>query len=251
MPTFVHGKGSQVLVDEFDLSAYFNSVDVATSQDTAETTAFGATSKSYLLGLADATLSLSGMFAQDTDGSDEELSAILGAATTPLVSVLFDAGTIGNRAVVAKAHETSYALSSPVADIVTVTADFNASTDGTANLTYSLRTGVALTAGAAIAHDALGNLASVDNTASTANGGMANLHVTANTVDDAVTIKVQDSADDSTFADLITFSNVTATTVTTEQKAVTGTVARYLRVTASTAAATTGSITFHVAFARY
>jgi hypothetical protein len=251
MPTFVHGKNTNVLLDEFDLSAYFNSVDVSATTDTAETTAFGSSSKSYIVGLADATLSLSGMFAQDADGSDEELSAILGSATTPIVSVLLDAGTIGNRAVAAKAHETSYAISSPVADIVTVTADFNSSTDGTANLTYGLRTGVQLTTGASIAFGSLGDLASVDQSASSANGGMANLHVTANTVDDAVVIKVQDSADDLTFADLITFSSVTATTVTSEQKAVTGTVERYVRVTASSSSATTGSITFNVVFARY
>lgn len=251
MPTFVHGKGTSVLVDEFDLSAYFNSSDVSRSQDTAEVTAFGATSKSYLVGLADGTISLSGMWAADTDGSDEELSAILGAATTPIITVQYDAGTIGNRATIAKAHETNYSISSPVADVVTVTADFNASSDGEANMTYSIAQGVQLTTGASIAYGSLGDLGSADNTAATSNGGVANLHVTANTIDDAVTIKVQDSADDSTFADLVTFTNVGATAVTTEQKYVTGSVARYLRVTASTAAATTGSITFHVAFARY
>jgi hypothetical protein len=250
MPTFVHGKGTGVLLDEFDLSAYFNSVDVSRSTDTAETTSFGSTSKSYLVGLSDGTLSLSGMFAQDTDGSDEELSAILGAATTPVVTVNLDSGTIGKRAVLAKAHQTSYSMSSPVGDIVTVTADFNASTDGSANLTYSIQSGVQLTAGASIAFGSLGNLASVDNTASTANGGMSNLHVTANTLDAAVTIKVQDSADDSTFADLVSFTSVSSGTKTVEQKAVTGTVDRYLRATASTAA-TSGAITFHVAFARY
>lgn len=251
MPTFVHGKGSKVLLDEFDLSAYFNTVDVAATQETAETTAFGAAAKSYIVGLADATISMSGMFAQDVDGSDEELSAILGAATTPIVTVLFDAGTIGKRAVLAKVHETNYTISSPVADIVTVTADFNASTDGTANLTYSLRTGVALTTGAGIAFGALGNLAAVDNAASSARGGMANLHVVSNTVDDAVVIKVQDSPDNSTFGDLISFTSVPATTVTSQQSAVAGTVERYVRVTASSAAPTTGTITFNVAFARY
>ena len=63
-------------------------------------------------------------------------------------------------------------------------------------------------------------------------------------------IKIQDSADDATFADLITFSTVSSATATSEQKAVTGTVAQYLRATASSAA-TSGSITFHVAFARF
>jgi len=250
MPTFVHGKGTEVLLDEFDLSSYFNSVDTSRSTDTAETTSFGSTSKSYIVGLTDGTLSLSGMFAQDADGSDEELSAILGATTTPIITVNLQAGTIGNRSVLAKAHQTSYAISSPVADIVTVTADFNASTDATANLTYSIQSGVQLTTGASIAFGSLGDLASTDNTASTANGGMANLHVVANTLDAAVTIKVQDSADDATFADLTSFTSVSSGTKAVEQKAVTGTVDRYLRATASSAA-TSGAITFHVAFARY
>ena len=107
MPTFVHGKGTEVLLDEFDLSSYFNSVDASRTTDTAETTSFGSTSKSYIVGLSDGTLSLSGMFAQDTDGSDEELSAILGSTTTPVLTVNLESGTIGNRAVVAKAHEAA------------------------------------------------------------------------------------------------------------------------------------------------
>jgi len=250
MPTFIHGKGTSVLLDEFDLSAYFNSVDVSHSIETAETTSFGASAKSYIVGLRDGTLSLSGMWAADTDGSDEEVSAILGSATTPLVTVLYDSGTIGNRATISKAHATSYSISSPVADVVTITADFNSSTDGTANVTLGLAQGVQLTAGASIAFGSLGDLASVDNTASSANGGMANLHVTANDLDDACTIKIQDSTDDSTFADLITFSSVSSATATTEQKAVSGTVNRYLRATASSSA-TSGSITFHIAFARF
>ena len=251
MPTFEHGKDTGVLVDEFDLSTYFNSVDISHTIDTAETTGFGSTSRSYIVGLRDGTISLSGMFAQDTDGSDEELAAILGSATTPIVTVKHGGSTIGNRATVAKAHETSYAISSPVADIVTVTADFNASTDTTSNLLLSIAEGVQLSTGGSIAFGSLGNLASHDSTASSSNGGVANLHVTANTVaGGTTTIKVQDSADDSTWADLITFTAVGASTVTSQQSVVTGTVDRYLRVTASTAGSS-GSISFHVAFARF
>lgn len=251
MPTFIHGKGSKVLLDEFDLSAYFNSLDVSQTLETAETTGFGSTSKSYIPGLADATLSLSGMFSQDTDGSDEELQAVLGSATTPLVTVILEAGAIGKPAIVAKAHETNYALSSPVGDIVTITADFNASTDATANLKYGLRSGKSLTANASIAFGSLGNLASVDNGASTTAGGVANLHVTANTITGGnTTIKIQESADNSTWADLITFTAVGASTNTSQQSVVTGTVARYLRATASTAGGA-GAITFHIGFARF
>lgn len=252
MPTFVHGKSSGVLLDKYDLSAYFNSADVAQNIDTAETTGFGSTAKSYLVGLADATLSLSGMYSQDaTVGEDVVLSTVLGSTTTPIITVPFETGSIGKRAVLCKAHETSYAISSPVADVVTVTADFNASTDATTNLTYGLRNGVMLTAGSSIAYGSLGNLTSVDNTASSASGGFANLHVTANSISGGTTtIKVQHSTDNSTWADLITFTAASASTTTSQQSAVSGTVNRYLRATATTAGSS-GAITYHVSFARF
>lgn len=251
MPTFVHGKSTGVLLDKYDLSAFFNSVDTAQSLDVAETTSFGSSAKSYVPGLHDGTITLNGMYSQDANGIDVVLQTALGATTTPIISIPIETGTIGRKAIVAKAHETNYATSSPVGDIVTVTADFNASTDATANLTYGIRTGVMLTAGSSIAFGSLGDLASVDNAASSSNGGVANLHVTANTIAGGnTTIKVQSSADNISFADLITFTAVGASTTTSQQSAVTGTVNRYLRVTASTAGSS-GAITFHVSFARF
>lgn len=251
MPTFVHGKGTAVYLDKYDLSGFFNSVDTSFSMDVAETTSFGSSAKSYIPGLEDGTLSLSGLYSQDTDGVDDVLSTALATATTPLVTVVFSAGTIGNKAIVAKAHETSYGISNPVGDVASVSAEFNASTDATANVTYGIRTGVILTDGSSIAYGSLGNLAAVDNGAATSAGAFANLHVPANTISGgATTIKIQSSADNLTWADLITFTAVSASTPTSEQKAVTGTVARYLRATASTAGSS-GAITFHVSIARF
>ena len=251
MPTFVHGKGTGVLLDQYNLSEYFNSADVAQTIDVAETTSFTASSKSYIVGLQDATLSLSGLYSQDAGGSDAVLSGILGTATTPLVTVAFDTGTIGNRCVTGRVHETNYSISNPVADVSSVTADFNASTDAVSNQTYGLHGGVMLTTGASIAFGSLGDLASVDNGASSSSGAMAVLHVTANNIaGGTTTIKVQHSTDDVTFADLITFTAVGASSLTKQLSPVTGTVNRYVRATASTAGSS-GSITFNIGFARF
>ena len=150
-----------------------------------------------------------------------------------------------------QSDELTYSISSPVADVVSVSADFQATTDGTSNLTYSGQSGVQLTTGASIAYGALGHLAAVDNAASSANGGFAILHVPINTVGGGITtIKVQHSADDITYADLITFTTVAASTTTSELKAVSGTVNRYLRATASTAGSS-GAITYMLSFARF
>jgi hypothetical protein len=193
---------------------------------------------------------LNGMWSQTTDGSDEELQALLGSTTEPLITVREGSAAIGGRAVIAQANETNYSITSPLSDVATISADFECTTTGVTNLTFALAGGVQLTAGASIAHGSLGALSSVDNAASSANGGAATLHVPTNTVNGNTTIKVQHSANDSTWADLITFTVVGASTKTSEIKAVTGTVNRYLRASASTAGSS-GSITFMVAAARF
>jgi len=252
MPTFVHGKNSKVYLDEFDMSAYLNSTDVNHTQDTAETTAYGATARAYIPSQASGTLSFGGLYDAVTGAgsSDKEFEAILGSTTHPVLTVAIDGGTIGNRAVIARANETSYTLSSPVADINSVTADFECSADPANNVDFGVASGVQLTTGASIAHGSLGALASVDNSASSANGGAAVLHVPTNTVDGDTTIKVQHSADDAAWADLISFTAVGASTITSQLSAVTGSVNQYLRVTASTAGSS-GAITFMVSFARF
>ena len=255
MPTFVHGKGTKVYLDEFEMTTYFNSADVTFNNETAEITAFGATSKSYLLGLADGTLSMSGMWNQETDGSDEELHAILGSATAANITVAEAAGTIGNRATLARCAETNYSISNPVADVSTITADFQGTANSAAlgSMTYGITSGVQLTAGSSIDYNALGALTGVDGTASSTAGGAALLHVPTNSIGGGVTtIKVQhDSASDfSSAADLISFTNVAAATKTSEMVVCSGTVNRYVRVTASSAGSS-GSITFMVTFARF
>jgi hypothetical protein len=252
MPSFIHGKGSKVLFNSYDLSSYFNNVDAAFTIETAESTAFGDSAKNYIVGLQDGTLALSGMFDNSAIGNNENLlQEALGSSTTPLVTVVLDSGAIGARSVQAKAHETNYAISSPIGDIVTVAADFNASTDGTANVKEGILTGTMLTSGASQAYGALGPLASVDNTAASTDGAVANLHVTDNSITGgATTIKVQSSADNSTFADLMTFTAVSASTIFSQQIAVSGSVPRYLRASASTAGSA-GSITYNISIARF
>ena len=108
-----------------------------------------------------------------------------------------------------------------------------------------------LSTGTSLDYNALGALASVDNSASSANGGFGILHVPTNSVSGGTTtIKIQHSANDSTWADLISFTAVGASTKTSQLSAVSGTVNRYLRATASTAGSS-GSITYMLSFARF
>lgn len=238
---FIHGKSAIVLQNEFNLSSYFNDVSISRSIETAETTAFGASAKAYIVGLIDGTLSLSGMFDGAANAIDAEMTDVLGVNAGAVISAsVSGVTTIGTRMISTTGKLTSYEVTSPVGDVVSANAEFQAD-DGIGNA-------VSLAALAAITTTTTGT--SVDNAASSANGGFATLHVTANTMNAATVCKVQHSSDNSTWADLQTFTSVPSTTVTAERIKVANatTVNRYLRAVATPAGA--GSFTYHINFAR-
>jgi hypothetical protein len=233
-----HGKNTKVLVGGYDLSAYFNEASVSEMVETGETTTFGTSAKTYITGLTDGTVSISGMFDGATGAVDAVLSSVLGSDTAVVFSVAPEGLAITRRLYAGESRATSYEISSPVADVVSVSGELQV-TGGVGN-------SVSLCDLASVS--ASGNGTAVDNTASTSNGGVAVLHVTANAHNNTSVFKVQHSADNSTWADLATFTTVATTVVTAEKVAVTGTVNRYLR--AQRTLAGTGALTFHVNFSR-
>lgn len=237
---FIHGKSAIVLNNEFNLSTYFNDISISRSVETAETTAFGASAKAYIVGISDGTISLGGMFDGAANAIDAEITDMIGS-TSGVVSISASGvTTIGTRMISATGIITSYEVSAPVGDVVSASAEFQVD-DGVGNA-------MSLAALAAITTTTTGT--SVDNAASSANGGFATLHVTANTMNAATVCKVQHSADNSTWADLQSFTSVPTNTKTAERLKVANgtTVNRYLRAVATPAGA--GSFTYHINFAR-
>ena len=126
MPTFRHGKSTVFKVDNnagslTDISNTLTDVSFPQSVDTAETSAFGSSAKSYVVGLSDATLSVSGNFDATVDA---HLAAIVGKAD----SVSFEYGPEGSTAGFVKytgeALMTSYEKSGAIGDVVTYSAEF-------------------------------------------------------------------------------------------------------------------------------
>ena len=126
MPTFRHGKSTVFKVDNnagslTDISNTLTDVSFPQSVDTAETSAFGSSAKSYVVGLTDATLSVSGNFDATVDA---HLAAIVGKAD----SVSFEYGPEGSTAGFVKytgeALLTSYEKSGAIGDVVTYSAEF-------------------------------------------------------------------------------------------------------------------------------
>jgi hypothetical protein len=237
---FIHGKGTSVLYNGSNLSAFFNDASMSQDVETAETTAFGDSAKTYITGLKDGTMSLSGMFDGAADAVDVVLTTTLGATAADVATVV-PAGlsSAGVSTYSAEVRQTSYEVSSPVGDVVAANAEVQA--------TGGIDRGELLIGASSIS--SAQNTTAIDNGSSTSDGGVGYVHVTANTRDGASTFKVQDSADNVTFADLVTFTSVGATTTTGERVAVTGTVDRYVRAHA-TPGGSSGSLTYTMAFAR-
>lgn len=235
---FLHGKSTMVMYGGSNLSAYFNEASQSQSVETAETTAFGDNAKTYITGLKDGTFSLSGMFDGAQDAVDDVLSSVLGSATHQPLTIAPKGTAVGDVSFSGDTIQTSYEVSSPVGDVVSVSMESQVSS--------GIDRGLLLAAQAAVS--ATGNQSSIDNSTSSSNGAVGYLHLTANGQDGATTVKIQHSADNSTFADLITFTAVSAGSTAGERIEVTGTVNRYVR--AQYTLAGTGSVTITVAFSR-
>ena len=236
---FIHGKNTGVVVGGGNLSSFFNEASASQDVETAETTAFGSTAKTYIIGLKDGTMSVSGMFDGDQNSVDEQIEAVLGAEAASVATIAPEGLTIGKAAYSCAARKTSYEISSPVGDVVATSLSIQA--DG------GIDRGVLLGANTAVTTSGTG--AAQDNSATSSNGGVGFLHVTANARNGATDFKVQHSADGVTYTDLVTFTSVPSNTTTAERIAVTGTVNRYVRASHAPGGSS-GSVTYTMTFAR-
>jgi hypothetical protein len=135
MPTFTHGKSAAFKIDDSggtlrDISNVLTDVAVSRTADVAEVSAFSNSSKAYVAGLKDATITISGSFDATVDGY---LKGILGAEGS---FEFYPIGTTGgNPKASGECIMTSYDRTPDVGGAVTFTAAFQVSgdvTEGTA-----------------------------------------------------------------------------------------------------------------------
>lgn len=217
---FKHGKDTVVFLGNTEYSSYMNSLDMNRTADVAETTVFGKDNKTYIVGQKDGVASATGFWDSTMDA---QLATLLGSANNSLLVIgtggiaATDGCSFGN------IRETNYGESSPVGDVVAFSVDFqsdNGLYNGSIleNATYT-----ATVSGTAR-----------DNTLSTANGGAGFLIVSsASGSSPTADIKITHSADNSTYADLVTFTQATSATSELVQVAKGTTVNRYLKVEAT------------------
>lgn len=232
-----HGSKAVVWLNGQDVSGYFDDADIPVSVDTAESTTFGKSAKTYVVGQSDATFSLAGKYDGSAAAIDEILSGILGLGDQNLLWLPGGDG-FGNRGKALQGSVSKYDVHAPVNGVVATALDVQA--DGGVQATRVLHPHA--TEAAAM------NGSAYDNGASSANGGVGFLHVDAITGTPNAVIKIQHSTDNITFTDLITFANVTAAK-TAQKVAVAGTVNRYVRAMVFSIGGAS-SVSFIVAFAR-
>ena len=123
MPTFAHGKSTDFALDDTggssrNISNTLTDVSFPQTIDTAETTAFGSSNKSYIVGLKDGSFSVSGIWDATVDGY------LSGTAPASRSFIYGPAGsTGGNVKYTGEAIMTNYSVSNPVGDVVTYSLD--------------------------------------------------------------------------------------------------------------------------------
>jgi len=126
MPTFRHGKSAVFKVDNSggtltDISNTLNSVSFPRDAEVLETTSFGSSDRSYIVGFKNATISVEGSFDATVDA---HLAGILGQDA----SVSFEYGPEGSTSTYTKYTGecilTAYETAAGVGDIVTFSAEF-------------------------------------------------------------------------------------------------------------------------------
>jgi hypothetical protein len=225
-----HGIHARIALDELHLSCYADSYDATLGVDMADVSVLCDLGHKYIPGLNNDTLSATGHFDATADAVVEPQR---GASGLSLVTFGPGGLDVGQFTYHGSVRQSSYATSASVTDRVTFAVNLNV--DG------SLLPGVSLHPPEA--ETATGNGTSVDNGASSAGGVSASIH--ASDVTGTLDVKIQDSANNADWADLVTFAQLSAAGF--ELGAAAGTVDRYLRAVWTIG---TGPATFTVAVAR-
>ena len=234
---FKHGKDTKVYVNSSNYSSYFSNADANRTADVAESTTFGNGNKTYIAGEKDGTVSLAGFWDATADGV---LQPLLGGADFDFTMGI-DGLDTGDMATFCVGNITNYAVSSPVGDIVATSLDVQSD--------LGMWNGKVLTASAFTTTGAQGS--ADDNSSSTSNGCGAFLIVTSvSGTSPTGDVKIQHSADNVTYVDLMTFTQATGATSQVKYVDSGTTINRYIRVYNTIGGSSTPTINAIVGFGR-
>lgn len=128
---FVHGKNAYIQIDNSSgtltsITSISNEISYSQSIETAETTVFGNAAKTYITGLNDATISVSGLFDSTSATVIEGTIDALIAGTNASATLVFgpEGNGTGKKKYTQETIVTSYEISAPVGDVVSLSVEF-------------------------------------------------------------------------------------------------------------------------------
>jgi len=222
-----NGLNVRLYVMGFDLSGSANAIDsMGYSQALLDTTPLNKEAQTRMVGLNDGTLSVNSYFDTGATGNHALYSSNSGKLPTADQVVLVPMGSaVGDPAIGISGKQAEYNVSRSDGSVITQSIGYSGNGMGG-------EFGVMLTAHDDT-HSSATNGTSVDNGASSANGAVGYIQIFA-LASGTVVAKIQHSADNSTFADLISFTSTAAASAPTAYRATaTGTINRYTRVITS------------------
>lgn len=225
--------GAVLVADGFDMSCHFKSMEVSRSMDVLDATVLCTTGqRSYAAGLTENQLKAEGFYAYnsttDSLSLDKQFADAMDASSHKIISIGEDGGSVGDRAVLMGTKQASYNVQETVGDLLMLNFEARA-TNGTTPA-YGFAAGSNCVWLAYSAFTGTANGTSYDST-SGGTGYLAHAHCVVDDVTTA-TFKIQHSTDDSSWADLITFTAFTG--VGAQQAGSTATsVNRYVRAICS------------------
>ena len=236
----VSGLGVRLYTAGYDLSGDVNVVDsIGYTQEMLDVTTLDLAATARIAGRSDGAMTVNGWFEQTSNATAYTSNS--GKLPTADQIVFTQLGTaLGDPFAGMTAKEATYVVTHAPGSALATTATYGSTAgqqvDWGVTMTASKTTNASGTSGTG-----------VDNAASSASGCVAYLEAMSLTSGTCV-VKIQHSTDNSTWADLVTFTSVTTATVPVAERATaSGTVNRYLRVNTS---GTFGSIVFVAGVAR-
>lgn len=237
---FVPGMNSRLIIGPLAWSGFMRGA--TTDDQTAMidvTVCDGSNSRAFIPGQSTSTMSFDCLLDGSGAAGSQFINSDTWASTPQPLTLAYNTLAAGSAVVLASALESSSTVTSAISDAVALSVATQ--TDGPCDYGVSLEDFTAITTDT--------NGTARDNGAATANGGVAQLHVTDFTGLDSDVITIEHSVNGSTsWATLVTFATVTAVTAERVVVAPGTTVRQHLRVVDDPTG--TGSCTRQISFAR-
>lgn len=244
MPLAIAGRDAIILINGLNASDYLNEYEIEAEADDIEVTRFGAIDKEFLSGPHENTVTLTGHWTGDDAKYDEVIDQTYGDAGDQVVTICPKGGsTIGNKAYLTPGIVVSNSISAEADDVTEIESEFRASKVSSARILQPHDVAVTAT----------GTGTAVTALAATAKGASAHLHVLSLTgTTPTLDVKVEHSPDGTTWATLLTFSQVTPTSPMFARQVTSPTAAVDKQLRASwTMAGTTPNAVFALCAARH